>query len=280
MEFSFWISVVILSGIAIAFIVIPLIRKNPPASQDQRNAINIAIYKEKLLALDQENLTTEQRAEAQRELEKTLACELEETAPQSPRSRRTDYYTSGAVVLSVPILAVGSYLYLGEPKLLDPTALQAQEQQITAHDIEMMVAALAKRLQTQPNDVTGWRMLARSYVMMERYPEAVSAYEQVIKLTGEKDPALLTDLAEALALANGGQWQGRPITLLETALKLEAQAQKTLWLAGVAAVQQKDYPKALTYWQTLLAQIPATEAEKRQLVEKQISRVQQLIQNH
>jgi cytochrome c-type biogenesis protein CcmH len=96
---------------------------------------------------------------------------------------------------------------------------------------------------------------------------------------GDQDPVLLTDFAEALALENGGQWQGRPNELLKTALNLDATAQKTLWFSGVSAIQRADYPSALNYWQQLLTQISPAETEKIQLLQRQIANLQTFIQS-
>jgi cytochrome c-type biogenesis protein CcmH/NrfG len=62
--------------------------------------------------------------------------------------------------------------------------------------IEAAAERLAQRLKA--NDGTGddWALLARSYVQMHRYPEAVDAYSKALqKMPG--DPALLAEQAAA-----------------------------------------------------------------------------------
>lgn len=274
----FWLIIIVMTGSAIAFVIFPLLRKNLSIPQTQRNTLNIAIYKERLAELEQETLSPEELAQAKQELEKTLAQELELPSPNTTQesSHKANIYASLVMTIVIPIVAISGYLYVGKPELVDAVTLAPQNADMSP-DVEMLVKKLASRLQQQPDDVTGWQVLARTYVALERYEEAVQAYEHLLSLVGE-DPALLTNFAEALAMVNKGQWQGRPNELLETALSLDANAEKTLWLSGVAAVQQMDYPLALRHWQHLLTQISPEETEKRQLLQKQITRLQTLPQ--
>jgi cytochrome c-type biogenesis protein CcmH len=48
--------------------------------------------------------------------------------------------------------------------------------------IEGMVASLAARLQTDRNDVEGWRQLARAYEVLGRTDEAVKAHREVLRI--------------------------------------------------------------------------------------------------
>jgi cytochrome c-type biogenesis protein CcmH len=49
-------------------------------------------------------------------------------------------------------------------------------------DVDTMIAKLIARLEKQPNDVNGWKMLGWSYLNMERPDEAAKAYETALKL--------------------------------------------------------------------------------------------------
>ena len=60
--------------------------------------------------------------------------------------------------------------------------------------VEAMVQRLADRLKAQPDDVDGWRRLARAYTVLGRKPQAAEAWRQVLR----RDPA---DAAARTALA-------------------------------------------------------------------------------
>ena len=49
-------------------------------------------------------------------------------------------------------------------------------------DVETMIRRLATRLQQNPNDAEGWRMLGWSYFNTNRYAEAATAYDKAIAL--------------------------------------------------------------------------------------------------
>lgn len=71
-------------------------------------------------------------------------------------------------------------------------------------DVNTMIARLASRLETAPDDVDGWRMLGWSYRNTGRPQDAVKAYERAVALAPQR-----TDLAQALtearALVAGGR---------------------------------------------------------------------------
>ncbi|MDM9007153.1 tetratricopeptide repeat protein, partial [Klebsiella pneumoniae] len=80
---------------------------------------------------------------------------------------------------------------------------------MTPAQIEGMVARLAQRLQQQPDDVAGWRMLVRSYETLGRYPQAVDAWRRLLALKPD-DPDLLTDYAVTLGMSQGQSLAGEP----------------------------------------------------------------------
>ena len=57
-----------------------------------------------------------------------------------------------------------------------------------------MVERLAQRLKDQPQDAEGWAMLARSYSVLGRHPEALQAYEKALAL--RKDDANLKKIGD------------------------------------------------------------------------------------
>jgi cytochrome c-type biogenesis protein CcmH len=96
-------------------------------------------------------------------------------------------------------------------------------------EISVMTDKLATRLKSKPDDAQGWAMLARSYGVLGKHPEALKAYEKALVLL-PKDPVLLADYAEALALANkAGVLGGTSLTTsVTTQLMVAPAAGKTL----------------------------------------------------
>ena len=119
-----------------------------------------------------------------------------------------------------------------------------------------MVDRLADRLKSHPDDFEGWVMLARSYVAMDKHPQAIQAFAQAQRLHPD-DANLLADYADALAMVNNHSLEGEPSRMVDRALQLDAKNTKALALAGTAAFERKDYAGAVRFWETLVQVEPA-----------------------
>jgi cytochrome c-type biogenesis protein CcmH len=138
----------------------------------------------------------------------------------------------------------------------DPVAGSATDpaaaHELGADQIAAMAERLSERLKTQPDDVDGWSMLARSYAMIGRHADAVSAFRKAVALRAD-DAVLLADFADALAMTQQRKLAGEPLKLVQQALKLEPANLKALSLAGTEAFDRQDFAAALRYWETLQA---------------------------
>lgn len=122
--------------------------------------------------------------------------------------------------------------------------------------VASMVDRLAQRLKDQPQDAEGWAMLARSYSVLGRHPEALKAYEKAIALRKD-DANLLADYADSLAVQNNRVLAGEPLKLVVRALQLEPRNLKALSMAGSEAFDRQDYKQAIQYWQQVVEFGPA-----------------------
>ena len=101
--------------------------------------------------------------------------------------------TALALLIALPLAASAGYLILGNPQAFAPQQAQAD---ITPQQIDDMLNKLAAKLKKNPDDHQGWMMLARSYKVLGRYPEAVEAYSHGGALL-DSDAALLADESAA-----------------------------------------------------------------------------------
>ena len=79
-------------------------------------------------------------------------------------------------------------------------------------------------------------------------------------------------------MANGRSLEGRPMELIDRALKVEPENAKALQLAGSAAFQAKNYKKAVTYWERVLKQVPPG-SEVAQTIQERINEAKLLAEN-
>jgi cytochrome c-type biogenesis protein CcmH len=109
------------------------------------------------------------------------------------------------------------------------------------------VQRLAERMQAQPEDPQGWRLLGRAYAGLQRYELARDAYREAVQRSAP-DPDLLADYADALASTLDGKLEGEPERLALQALGLNPDQPKALALAGSAAFERGDGRAALAHW--------------------------------
>jgi cytochrome c-type biogenesis protein CcmH len=132
-----------------------------------------------------------------------------------------------------------------------------------------VVHTLAKRLESNPGDLNGWRMLGRSYMTLGNYQEAVRAYERVVELEPEPRAQSMVELGEAMLAASGQTMSPRVVSLFENALALEPNNPAALFWGGIGAINRGDSALAADRWERLLTTNPPPEI--RDLVEQRIA---------
>jgi cytochrome c-type biogenesis protein CcmH len=286
----FWVICAAMILIALAFVLPPMLQHSEAKDlevEDERRQANIAVYRDQLseLATDLRNgiVGEEQYALDREEIERRL---LEDTAgPQSTKPSAaplTAKNTAYLVGIILPLVAIVFYLNVGSPKVIDEppvTAMPASAageapQQRTEAQIQANVEKLAERLKSNPSDAQGWTMLARSYSSMEKFGEAAGAYAKATELKPD-DGDLWAEYAFATAMASGRSLEGRPMELINRALKVSPDNPKALQLAGSAAFEARDYKKAIDYWQRVLKQVPP-ESEAGQAITERINEAKTL----
>jgi cytochrome c-type biogenesis protein CcmH len=118
-----------------------------------------------------------------------------------------------------------------------------------------MIAKVEEKTKANPNDGEAWSMLAKTYAAVDKWPEALKAYEKAMALKPDT-PAIMTGYAEAMAINNNRVLAGEPMKLILKALEKDPNDIKGLELAGIAAFQDKGYAKAAYYFKHLLKQLP------------------------
>ena len=174
--------------------------------------------------------------------------------------------------LSAFVLLFGAvgYSWLGNrdglalaPGMADPAVAGAGQQEIGAPQIEAMAQRLADRLKTQPDDAEGWAMLGRSYGVLERYPQALAAYQRVLDLRPQ-DAQAYADYADALGMSQGRKLDGEPEKMIARALQLDPDNMKALSLAGTIAFDRGDHKLAVQQWERAQRKLePGSEMARR-----------------
>jgi len=136
-----------------------------------------------------------------------------------------------------------------------------------------MVSNLARRLEQNPSDVDGWLMLGRSYSVLEQYQLAERAYQRADRLSGGKNSEALVGMAEALALIDEKELDGRAGQYIEKALELDPKSGKAQFYGAAAALRRGDLKLARDRFSNLLALNPP--ANVKPILEQQIAAIDQ-----
>ena len=133
---------------------------------------------------------------------------------------------------------------------------------------QTMVARLARQLEADPQNLEGWLMLGRSYVVLQEFPLALRAFERADRLSGGKNVEALIGEAEALALQDPAELEGRAGRLVERALALDPDSGKALFFGATVAARRGDLPLARQRFVKVLAMNPPDNV--RALLEEEI----------
>jgi cytochrome c-type biogenesis protein CcmH len=136
---------------------------------------------------------------------------------------------------------------------------------------ESMVAQLARKLEHNPDDLDGWLMLGRSYVALQEFPLAYRAYTRADRLAGGKNVEALLGEAQALAMSDPGELDGRAARLIERALTLEPNSGKALFFGALVAARRGELPLARERFTKVLALNPPDAV--RTFLEQQVAAI-------
>lgn len=163
-----------------------------------------------------------------------------------------------AVVAAVAASAA-LYLVVGAPAQIAPPLGPVDE----------LTAKMEERLDRNPGDVEGWRMLGRLHVSQSRFEQGAAAYAKARALTGDEDAAALVGFAEARLLGDPARLTGEVAPLLERALVLAPDDPRALWYGGHLASEQGNRALAEQRWRRLLEQ--PVPPELRKAIEAQLA---------
>jgi cytochrome c-type biogenesis protein CcmH len=159
------------------------------------------------------------------------------------------------LIVAFPVAAIALYLHLGEPAALTLGDPQGEQHDLTVSRLAMRLRASG----TRSIDADSWATLARAYDALNRPADAIAAYAHAVALA-PGCASLHADFAATIAHANGGSLGGRASTELQKALAIDPANPKALTLAGRAALERRDYRRAIDYWRRLEAEFPPDSA--------------------
>lgn len=187
----------------------------------------------------------------------TVMCLLATLFVAWPLYRRQERFSPLSALAVVAVVALSAALYVkqGSPDVPSGSAT-------SVHAMEEIVENLAARLERQPEDVEGWKMLGRSYMNLGDYAAAAQAFERAVALESSQNGQTLVALAESLLARDASRVEGRVAVLFESALALEPNNPPALFYGGIAALNRGEKDVAAERWEVLLGLNPPPEIQQ------------------
>jgi len=264
MSIPFLAAAAVMALVVLAWLLRPLLRGASGASGASRQLLNTAIYRDQLAELERDradgSLAESDFEQASVELQRRLLedASVADALPAVPHSAKR---TALTVALLLPLAAALMYVWLGNPAAMQPGE---PKHQLGEAQMNELVAKLDARLQKNPDDPQGWAMLGRSYKALGRFDEAEKAFLRAGDVMNQ-DAVLLAEYADLLAVRANGNLEGRPLQLVQQALKIDPENFMALALAGTAAYNREDFPEATRHWGRLLKMLPADSEDAKSL---------------
>lgn len=289
MNVVFWFFMVLMMLLAIALLILPLLKVRRQSSVAYKDS-NLKLNEEKLKELDadlaegriDQAFYKTAREELDRELLIDIPAETTETAALH-YSGVAKKHPATALLISVfvPTAALLLYLELGMHAASDE-AFAAGQQHVPSSavqqqaSVEEMTQKLETRIAEQGGTSEDWTMLARARKYLGQNDLAVKAFNVAM----ESDPEnaqLMLEAAEVIALNNGRVFTPEARTLVLKAYELEPENANVLWFIGVAEYQQGNYRQAIKHLKKLLPMAGGEEDVLKSIVSIVSKSRQQLI---
>ena len=259
---DFWLAAGLLLLVALSFLLIPVLRGRRAQLEEDRTALNVALYQERVAELAAQQaagvLDQAQLAKGRDEAARELLADTENAEPQ--RLGRLGKPLPLLAAVLVPLMGLGLYLHFGASEQVELTQQFAKAPQ----SMEEMTTRLERAVEAQPDSAEGLYFLGRAYMAQERPADAAKVFERAAALA-DRQPELLGQWAQALYFANGKQWTAQLQSLTDEALKADPNEVTSLGLLGIAAFEGEHYQQAIDYWNRLLVQLPEGDASRAAL---------------
>jgi cytochrome c-type biogenesis protein CcmH len=271
---NFFLGTGLMTLLLLVIILIPLLRRPRKIRVEAAPQASLAVYRDQFKELEDElargAITQKEYDEGRNELERRV---LEDSAPtlQLPeKESKAGVYTAIMLVLLVPLFA--AFLWIVTQPIGDFRMDGGKYEGVTAydmgngasaanantaegdggmHDMEAAIAKLQSHLMQNPGDLDGWVLLGRTLLTTRQYSMAMQSFEKANQLA-PGNPAIMVDLADAIAMLQGQDLSGRPWELIQRALRIDPTNWKALAMAGTDKFNHQDYRQAVMYWERLL----------------------------
>lgn len=255
----FWILIAILTAVVAVLLVRPLALKREADSIGD-SAREEAVYRDQMQELEREresgliNASEAENARAEIGRRLILAHGRKDTGDVAGAGNGVRRFLTVATIAFLPVCGLCLYLLTGSPGAPDqPLAVRLAN---PGNDMAVLVARAERHLVQNPEDGTGWDVLAPIYSRTGRMADAEIAYRNAIRLLGPSAERW-TGLGETLVEAGGGIVTIDAVNAFARALELNPANPRARFYTGLAHEQAGRTQDAVRVFSELLTDSPA-----------------------
>ncbi|WP_404338995.1 c-type cytochrome biogenesis protein CcmI [Pseudoalteromonas mariniglutinosa] len=278
-----WGSFVLLTLLALLFIVIPFLRKEKVQRLDHNaNSELIDIYYQRLAELQTEldNQRIEKQAynESVVELKRRLLNELSPEKALNSTGNNRLFALTGAVFLIA--LTTVFYSFTGSQQQIQgwydamanlqsygERAVRQNGEPLTANELQAFALALRTKLDQSGDDEVAWMLLGRVAMSLNEYDMAQQSFDKVLRLNPENKQVLIS-YSQVLLIEGSEANMSRAASMLSKVLKAEPTNLDAISLLALIAYERKDWLQAKTAFEVLLGSMEKNDTRYNMIAQR------------
>ncbi|QUY48300.1 c-type cytochrome biogenesis protein CcmI [Serratia plymuthica] len=280
---AFWLIIIVLLAGAAALLVVPAMRQGKQGAATSRDALNKALYQDRLneLEQDEDQGVVAERPELVKELQQNLLNDI--PGQQDVQTKPITRWALVPGVLLLVVVSLGFYLKTGGlAQVMDWQQVQAQmpelrarvanerAQPLSMEEIARLGLGLRTALQQDDRNINDWMMLGRVGMALNNATTATQAFAHAYQLDPNNLEVRL-GYAEVLTRSNDPEDNKQATQMLRKMIADDHTNLRVLSLLAFNAFEQGDFKQAIGAWQVMLKLLPAndqrTEVLKRSIAQ-------------
>ncbi|ANJ94822.1 c-type cytochrome biogenesis protein CcmI [Serratia plymuthica] len=280
---AFWLIIIVLLVGAAALLVVPAMRQSKQGAATSRDALNKALYQDRLHELEQDEAqgVVAERPELVKELQQNLLNDI--PGQQDVQTKPITRWALVPGVLLLVVVTLGFYLKTGGlAQVMDWQQVQAQmpelrarvanerAQPLSMEEIARLGLGLRTALQQDDRNINDWMMLGRVGMALNNATTATQAFAHAYQLDPNNLEVRL-GYAEVLTRSNDPEDNKQATQMLRKMIADDHSNLRVLSLLAFNAFEQGDFKQAIGAWQVMLKLLPAndqrTEVLKRSIAQ-------------
>ncbi|MEI7244734.1 c-type cytochrome biogenesis protein CcmI [Pectobacterium carotovorum] len=245
-----------------------------------RDAINQALYRDRLRELTADVANEQERAQLVEELQHTLLQDIPGDAKAQQRPLNHWVLLPGVLLLVIVSLgvfwktsAVNRVQELQQVVALTPDlmkrALDPDAEPLTIEDVARLGLGLRSQLETQPDNPQDWWMLGRIAGLLNNYDMSVQAFAKAFQLD-PKNTDLALDYADLLSRSTDPRDSQRGGDMLRELMNSGSTNVRVLSLLAFNAYEAQRYQDAINAWEAMLQLLPQNDT-RRAVIERSVA---------